>query len=162
MRGDKPHLYAVAAEARKPAGKHRPQPQRSTDDLPEPQWYTIFGTSQRHLSTGGKIAREHWHRLLPQLRAQGHLAHIDAGVFEELCICVGRISECEREMTLKGLVVEGDRGPVKNPVATIASQYRSRLKICEEQLGIGIMNRLRLPPPAPESDGDDDLDTPAD
>jgi P27 family predicted phage terminase small subunit len=104
------------------------------------------------------MATDCWRKMLPILKQAGHLAAIDASVLEEWCICRARIAECERDIAKNGLTADGERGSVKNPATTIAGQYRTRLKVCEEQLGIGSMNRLRLPPPPPPKDDDSDLE----
>lgn len=160
--GSKPHVYNAAAEKTRPDGKTRPRPPASPSDITEPHWSMIFGCSSRKLSDAAKAARKVWRELLPLLKASGRITTLDASVLEEYCICRARVAACEQEIDDKGLVIEGPRGPVKNPATTIAGQYRTRLKVCEEQLGIGSMNRLRLPPPPPPESNDDDLDAPAD
>lgn len=159
--GSKPRLYEVGAELSKPLRRRRKTPVLAGTQPPEPHWGELFECDSRHLTDTAKQARSIWRAMLPQLLQTGHLAYVDGDLLADYCVCRARILECEREISVAGLVVDGQRGPVRNPAVTIAGQYRNRSKVCEEQLGLGPMNRLRLPPPLPPADNDDDLDEPA-
>lgn len=121
----------------------------------EPDWDEWFAGDKR----GRFVAARAWSRMVPALDAQGVLTGMDADVLTDYCICLARLDECEQLVSRLGVTVINDRDAVvKNPAATIANQYRSRLKHLEGQLGMTPVARDRLKPGKPETTDDNPFD----
>ncbi|WP_326811564.1 P27 family phage terminase small subunit [Streptomyces scopuliridis] len=72
---------------------------------------------------------------------------------KDLCVCVARIDQAERDLSERGLMVTAERGTVKNGAATIAAQYRTQLARYIRELGLSPSARTAIT--VPESDDDD-------
>ncbi|WP_228646489.1 phage terminase small subunit P27 family [Microtetraspora sp. AC03309] len=129
-------------------------------ELAEPRWQDTFPVlrdkAQQALNRRAReVARREWRRIVPVLRHTAGLADVDAHLLLDYCVCVARIDQCERELSLRGLLLEGERGWQKNGATTIASQYRAQLKVYIRELGLSPSARAGMTPPG---DGDDDED----
>lgn len=100
-------------------------------------------------------AAEEWRRVVPVLRNSIGLSEPDYSVVVDMCICVARLEWCEHEISRLGPIVMGQRGPCKNPMTTIAGQYRTQLKTYIRELGLSPSARTGLPS-RPDEGGDDD------
>lgn len=106
-----------------------------------------------------KRAAEEWARVVPILRNSVGLAAPDWSVVVDMCVCFARLEWCEHEIARAGLIVMGQRGAAKNPMTTIAGQYRAQLKTYIRELGLSPAARTGLPSsPAGEDDEDDVFD----
>ena len=103
-------------------------------------------------------AAAEWKRVVPVLKASIGLGNPDYSVVVDLCVCVARVEWCEHELSREGLIVMGQRGPCKNPLTTVATQYRTQLKTYIRELGLSPASRTGLPPRPGETDGDDPFD----
>lgn len=103
-----------------------------------------------------KRAAEEWARIVPVLRNSIGLADPDYSVVTDMCVCVARLEWCEHELAREGLIVMGQRGPAKNPLTTVATQYRTQLKTYIRELGLSPSARTGLP--SAPTGGDDDED----
>lgn len=103
-------------------------------------------------------AAAEWARVVPVLQASIGLAAVDYSVVVDMCICVARLEWCEHEISREGLVVMGQRGPCKNPMTTIAGQYRTQLKTYIRELGLSPSARTGLPSKPDDGDEDDPFD----
>ncbi len=103
-----------------------------------------------------KRASEEWRRVVPVLTKSVGLGDPDYSVLVDMCICVARLEWCEHELSREGLVVMGQRGPAKNPITTIAGQYRTQLKTYIRELGLSPSARTGLPSRPDDGDDDDD------
>lgn len=103
-----------------------------------------------------KRAAEEWARIVPILQNTVGLADPDWSVVVDLCVCVARLEWCEHELARDGLVVMGQRGPAKNPLTTIAGQYRAQLKTYVRELGLSPAARTAIPSRPDDGSGDDD------
>ena len=129
-------------------------------ELLEPNWQDTFPVvadkAQQSLNRRAReIARREWRRIVPVLKHTAGLAAVDAQILHDYCVCVARIDQCERELSLNGLLMSGERGMQKNGATTIVSQYRAQLKIYIRELGLSPSARAGITPPG---DGDDDDD----
>lgn len=88
------------------------------------------------------IAAAEWERVVPELDAKGRLALVDHRVLVDYCVCVARIDQGERALSIEGLWVRGERGAQKNPWTTTLSQYRTQLKGYIAELGLAPGSRL--------------------
>lgn len=102
-------------------------------------------------------ASEEWKRVVPILTKTVGLGDPDYSVLVDMCVCVARLEWCERELSREGLVVMGQRGPAKNPITTIAGQYRTQLKTYIRELGLSPSARTSLPVKEDYGDDDDDV-----
>jgi P27 family predicted phage terminase small subunit len=105
---------------------------------------------------GREVAGREWARVVPVLQQMAGLTAVDRSTAVDYCVCVARLEWCERQLSIEGLVTMGQRGPCRNPLTTIASQYRTQLKAYIGELGLSPSARGRLTPPEGGDDGDDD------
>lgn len=105
---------------------------------------------------GREVASREWSRVVPVLQQMAGLTSVDRSTTVDYCVCVARLEWCERQLSIEGLVTMGQRGPCRNPLTTIASQYRTQLKAYIGELGLSPSARGRLTPPEGGDDGDDD------
>lgn len=105
---------------------------------------------------GRTAAAREWRRIVPVLVRAIGLSGVDRAVVVDYCVCVARLEWCEVRLSVEGLVVAGQRGPCRNPLTTIASQYRTQLKAYTAELGLSPSSRGRIAPPEggdPDDDG---------
>jgi P27 family predicted phage terminase small subunit len=141
---------------------HRPIPESlklPPADLEEPDWTDTFPVvsdkAQQSLNRRAReVARREWRRVVPVLQHTAGLAAVDAHLLHDYCVCVARIDQCERDLSTRGLLMEGERGWQKNGATTIVSQYRAQLKVYIRELGLSPSARTGMSPPK----GDDDDD----
>ncbi|MEU7861187.1 phage terminase small subunit P27 family [Nonomuraea sp. NPDC049141] len=132
-------------------------------ELAEPDWQETFPTvrdkAQQTLNRRAReIARREWRRVVPVLKHTAGLAEVDATLLSDYCVCVARIDQCERDLSTRGLQVEGERGWQKNGATTIVSQYRAQLKVYIRELGLSPSARTGLKPPGGDDDDSDVFD----
>ncbi len=100
--------------------------------LAEPAWCEVFKDSstvevQEANLRCRDVASAEWRRIVPVLEVAAGLGEVDHSTVKDLCVCVARIDQAERDLSTRGLVVTAERGTVKNGAVTIAAQYRSQL-----------------------------------
>ncbi|EOT05420.1 hypothetical protein K530_03639 [Streptomyces noursei CCRC 11814] len=78
---------------------------------------------------------------------------MDHTTVKDLCVCVARIDQAERDLSERGLMVTAERGTVKNGASTIAGQYRTQLARYIRELGLSPSARIAIT--APDLDDDD-------
>lgn len=132
-------------------------------ELEEPSWQDTFPTvsdkTQQALNRRAReVARREWRRVVPVLKHSAGLAAVDANLLLDYCVCVARIDQCERDLSVRGLLMEGERGWQKNGAATIVSQYRAQLKVYIRELGLSPSARAGLKPPGDDDDDSDAFD----
>lgn len=150
-----------------PAGRVPPRP-KETDFVNESGefsarfYYALEEWELKKLAIeGSKFARgrasEEWRRVEPVLSKSVGLGAVDFTTLVEYCVCVARLEWCERQLSVQGLVVMGQRGACRNPLTTIATQYRTQLKTYIRELGLSPLARTGVQM-KPGDDGDDILD----
>lgn len=133
-------------------------------ELPEPDWLEVWPAvrdkaQQLVNKRAREVARREWRRVVPVLEKTAGLGAIDAHLLADYCICVARIDECERDISRRGMLVEGERGWQKNGATTVAGQYRTQLRAYIGELGLSPSARTRLAPPkGDDDDGEDPFD----
>lgn len=102
--------------------------------------------------TARRIAE--WRRVVPILEVSAGIGEVDFSTVRDMCLCVARIDQCERDLSQRGLMVTAERGTVKNGAATIAGQYRSQLSryICELGLSPSARTSITVREPADSDD----------
>ena len=135
---------------------HRPEfrPKLADPVMPRmPRWVSIFGSEKQ----AARDATSEWKRVVPELHRLGALARVDQSVIVDYCICHARVLQLESKLTQEGWTLEGERGPVKNPLTMVLNQYRSSLQRYKAELGLTPMARARLglkEEPVPDDDSD--------
>ncbi|MFD7081647.1 phage terminase small subunit P27 family [Streptomyces sp. NPDC059918] len=129
--------------------------------LMEPDWSAVFRSSKSASVEAENVrcremASEEWRRIVPILEVSAGIGEVDHSTVKDLCVCVARIDQCERELSERGLMVTAERGTVKNGAATIAGQYRSQLARYIRELGLSPSARTAITAPQPY-DSDDDI-----
>lgn len=101
-----------------------------------------------------KAARGEWRRIAPLLDGVGLLSELDGAALGDYCLCLVRLAEAESDITTRGLLVDGDRGKVKNPSVQLSRQYRAAvMKWCELfGLAPGPRSRMNVEPPPIEDE----------
>lgn len=105
-----------------------------------------------------KRAKAEWDRIVPVLQNSVGLGAVDWALVKDTCICVARLEWIEHELSREGLITMGQRGPARNPLTTIATQYRTQLKTYVRELGLSPAARTGLPGRETGPDDDDPFD----
>lgn len=130
----------------------------------EPGWADVFPTvrgdqqQQVYVKRLRAWAREEWRRVVAQLDPQGLLAQIDAAILMDHAVAYAIARECVRDLALRGLQMEGERGWQKNGATTILAQQRDRLKHTTVQLGCSPVARDAMNPREAGDDGSSPFD----
>ena len=129
-------------------------------ELPEPDWAEVFPGSPDAAVRGENVRARHvasaeWRRVVPVLVRSAGLADVDLALVRDYCVCVARIDQGERDLSRRGMLIEGERGWQKNGWTTIGSQYRAQLKGYIRELGLSPSARRGISPSRDDDDGDD-------
>jgi P27 family predicted phage terminase small subunit len=126
----------------------------------EPDWSVIFPTDGDELANARlrTSASAEWTAVVDSLHALGILSgRLDYRALMEYAICCARIDECERAISVMGVVIPGARDgmTVKNPYVTVVGQYRQQLRALLTHLGLSPHARAGLEKPSVTDDGGD-------
>lgn len=122
---------------------------------PEPDWKALFPGSRKGVGDLRKDAKREWDRITPILDRQGLLTQLDWAVAMDYCVCIARLLECERVISIEGLEKWGSRGLMKHPAISSAAGYRAQLKSYIGELGLGPSSRgsMKSPGEGPDEEG---------
>ncbi|WP_445269070.1 phage terminase small subunit P27 family [Streptomyces sp. DSM 41634] len=128
--------------------------------LVEPDWSEVFKSSPDPTVELANVrcravASDEWRRIVPILEVAAGIGEVDHTTVKDLCVCVARIDQAERDLSERGLIVTAERGTVKNGAATIAGQYRTQLARYIRELGLSPSARTSITLPEPEDDDSD-------
>jgi P27 family predicted phage terminase small subunit len=144
--------------------------------FPEPDWSVYFPETNdpeaiedaelRLLgvwaASGAKRSKERaaaeWRRVVPPLSRSVGLADVDWTTVADYCVTVARLEECERRISVEGLIVMGQRGTCRNPLTSVAAQYRTQLKTYIGELGLSPSARGSMTTREPDGSDDDPFD----
>jgi P27 family predicted phage terminase small subunit len=98
-------------------------------------------------------ARPIWRALVPKLIDLGIVTSLDTVALGDMCLCIARLAACEKDITDRGVLVEGDRGKVKNPALQVAREYRTALQNWARRFGLTPGDRDRIEIPEDEDNG---------
>lgn len=128
--------------------------------LAEPIWSQTFvaGTDDDVTARLVEVASTEWRRVVPVLTVSAGVADVDLNVLHDYCVCVARIDQCERALSRDGLMMQGERGWMKNGHTTIVGQYRQQLRSYVVELGLSPSARVKLPPAGDDDDEDSVFD----
>jgi P27 family predicted phage terminase small subunit len=97
-------------------------------------------------------AQREWKRVVPFLEKAGVVNGYDQAALADYCLCVHRLAECEADVTKRGVLVEGERGKVKNPALQLAREYRNSIRQWCSEFGLTPSSRGRMNIPEPETE----------
>ena len=110
-------MKTKSQEVKELAGTTRPDRDRAAPRL-------VAG-STRCPSDLPECGKKWWRKLVPVLAEAGLYTEADQAAARDLVTCLGRLEECEREISEHGILVEGARGGlVRNPAMIAANGYR--------------------------------------
>ena len=72
--------------------------------------------------------RPTWEAIAPLAVDEIKLQRVDMVGLADLCTCLFRMNQAEEAVTAHGVMVEGQRGIVKNPAIQVARDYRASLQ----------------------------------
>jgi len=91
-------------------------------------------------------ALQEWQRITDLLRARNVLDGLDQSALHDYVACWRRLRQCEEEIETRGLMISGaNSAMVKNPVVSIARNYRAALLAWCKEFGLTFSSRNRLP-----------------
>lgn len=122
--------------------------------LSEPDWHVPFAGNKRAMKRARATAHQLWTKLAPTLSRSAGLVGEQQEVLVDYIVTWCRIEQGEHALALDGVLVETERGWVKNPWTTVLNQYRSNLRSLIGELGLSPSAATRLSPPAGDDDGD--------
>ena len=98
----------------------------------------------------------YWEFYTKHLAARGDLDKADGPALADMCVCLARLEEAEEIIRTDGLMVQGDRGMVKNGAIQLSRNYRQQAQKWVEMFGVCIAarGRLNIPEADDENDGD--------
>ena len=124
--------------------------------LVEPDWADRFPGTDPDEARLRERCHNLWTRIGPSLARSVGLVAEQQETFVEWITNTARIEQIERRMSLEGLITEGQRGPVRNPLSTLANQYRSHRKGLTAELGLSPAAAARLVRPLDDEDDPSD------
>ena len=96
-----------------------------------------------------KCARPFWRRLAPALVEAGLLTKLDLLALREMCLALGHAAEADADIEKRGILINGDRGAVKNPSIQLSRDYWQRAWAIAKRFGMTPQDRAALSFPAP-------------
>lgn len=100
-------------------------------------------------------AREMWEKIVPELQRLQLLKPIDQAALTALCLTWDRLCEAQRLVDRQGVVLETERGPIKNPAVLIVESASKELRAWSSEFGLTPSSEGRLGKLAGDDDDDD-------
>ena len=122
--------------------------------LREPDWHEHFPGDDPEVERARGVAAELWRRVAPTLARSVGLVGEQQETLIDYCATWARIKQGERALSRQGVVVNTERGQVKNAWTTILNQYRPHFRSLAAELGLTPSAASRLT--RPEGGDDDD------
>ena len=85
-----------------------------------------------------------WEQLAPDMIAKKVLTAWDVHTFAILCDAIARHAQAARDVALRGPLVEGDRGMVKNPAVQLVRDYAGLVATFGGRFGLTPADRAHL------------------
>lgn len=101
-------------------------------------------------------ARELWDQVVPELQRLQLLKPIDQASLTALCLTWDRLCTAQRLVARDGMVIETERGPVKNPAVLIVEAASKELRAWSAEFGLTPSAEGRLGKLAAPDDADND------
>ncbi len=123
-------LKIIEGTARRDRMKNEPKPKPTIPGCPK--WLPVD-------------AKREWRRLVDELGSIKLLARIDRDALADLCLCIVRLRQAEKDIEKRGLVIQGRNDEAKrNPSVLNAKEYRAALRAWGERFGLTPADRGRL------------------
>ncbi|WP_209441954.1 P27 family phage terminase small subunit, partial [Kitasatospora aureofaciens] len=151
-----PHLQAVREGSFRPDRQNEGARFAPVDPV-EPAWDDVFPRRTKDVKETRAYAAALWARIVPALVVSTGLTETQRETVTDYVVTATRIWQGERALSLQGLVVQTERGMVKNPWTSILNAYRSHFRSLTGELGLSPSAASRIA--APDTTGDDDDDT---
>lgn len=133
MKGRKPVPAGIKALRGNP-GRRRLPASAPSGDLPR---------CPAHLSAE---AKREWNRVLPELALAGLISTLDRALLAGYCQCWGLAVSCQEILKKEGLLgVSQHGGQTKHPAVGILRDALIQLRAYASELGMGAVNRARMP-----------------
>ena len=126
----------------------------SPSDLQEPDWDDWFPGKHAESTRARLTAKRLWSKLAPTLSRSVGLVGEQQETLVEYCVTYARIEQGERAISLGGMVVDTERGQVKNAWTAPLNQYRAHLRSLIGELGLSPASATRITRPTTEDDDD--------
>ena len=153
--GRKPKPYLQAVREGNPGQRKLSRGAVFSGQLAEPDWLELL-PGKGEMQRARNVARELWRKLAPALARSAGLTGEMSETLTELCVCVARIDQGERDLSRRGVLVLGFAGMlVKNPWTTVLHQYRAHFRSLTGELGLTPAAATRIAAPAADDDADD-------
>ncbi|MFF0746581.1 phage terminase small subunit P27 family [Streptomyces sp. NPDC004111] len=157
--GRKPKPYIAAVRE----GTFRPDRNKEGVRFPpvdpvEPRWADILPGPDPEVLRARKTAAELWGRLVPVLTYSAGLVDTQRETVTDYCVTWAWITMGNRALAREGVVIDGDRGKVRNPWCTVLSQQRQHFRSLTGELGLTPASAQRIAAPQPDDDDDDIFD----
>lgn len=153
--GPKPRPYLAVIREGNPGHRRREPGMVLTGELAEPDWAELL-PGPREMARCRRVAAGLWSRLAPVLERSAGLSGEMGETLTAYCITWARLDQAERGISRTGLTVKSDRGgQVKNPLCTVASQYRAAWRQLAGELGLTPSAAQRVSPRGFDEDEDD-------
>lgn len=120
----------------------------------EPNWVELLIGDDDEVLYARGVAADLWQRVAPTLTRSVGLVGAQQEALIDYCVTYARIVQGERALSREGVVVQTERGQVKNAWTTILNQYRPHFRSLVGELGLSPSAATRLTRP----DGGDDDD----
>lgn len=91
-----------------------------------------------------ETASRTWTAVYGMLDQQGLIADVDLEALTDYCVCVGRLLQCERDLSLRGMSWSTERGEMANPSVRAANLYRTSMRNYSRKLGLTPSDRNGL------------------
>ncbi len=149
----KPRLQAVRE------GNPGKRPVRDSVVLPpsalrEPEWESLIVGKAADVKHAREVARDLWRKLAPTLSRSVGLVGEQQETLADYCLTWARIVQGERALSREGVVVQTERGMVKNPWTTVLNQYRAHFRSLVGELGLSPASATRLTRPETSDESD--------
>ena len=85
-----------------------------------------------------------WKSVVPELLKNKILCITDMHNVEAFCLAYDNWRKAQQEVMLKGITVDGSRGPIKNPALTVMNEAARQMATFGSLLGLDPSSRARL------------------
>lgn len=126
--------------------------------LREPDWSELMPGVDAETAHARDTAAVLWRRVAPTLARSMGLVGEQQETLADYCVTYARIVQGERALSMQGVVVETERGMVKNGWTTVLNQYRAHFRSLVAELGLSPSSAARISRPSGGEAEDDPFD----